>query len=93
MKALKSSHREHKRYILISGKDANRENFEEAVLKFLGILGYAEACPEFIKLENPKSGKMVVSINREFLNKIKSAIFLSGKNIAVEKVSGALNKL
>ena len=50
MKALKPSHREKKRYILVLGKDANQKSIEETILKFLGILGYAKASPQMITI-------------------------------------------
>ncbi len=49
MKSLKPSHRENKRYLLIKGKDAGKKNIEEVILEFVGVLGYAEASPQFIK--------------------------------------------
>lgn len=93
MKALKPSHREKKRYLLISGKDASMKEVEDAVLKFVGILGFAKASPMFVKLEKPKQGKIVISINRSELDKIRASFLLSGKNIRIERVSGAINKL
>jgi RNase P/RNase MRP subunit POP5 len=90
MKALKPSHREHKRYILLSGKDATKENIEEAILRFIGVLGYAKACPQIIK--TTKNGS-IISINRQELDKIRSSFILSGKDIHVEKVSGMINRL
>lgn len=90
MKALKPSHREHKRYLLVSGKDVSRKSLEDAVLRFVGILGYAEACPEVIK---EKEGKVVLMINRGALDKIRASFTLSGKDIRVEKVSGMINNL
>jgi len=90
MKALKPSHREHKRYILLSGKDATKENIEEAILRFIGVLGYAKACPQIIK--TTKNG-LILSINRQELDKIRASFILSGKDIHVEKVSGMINRL
>jgi len=90
MKALKPSHREHKRYLLLSGKDATKENVEEAILKFIGVLGYAKACPQIIK--ETKLG-IILAINRQELDKIKSSFILSGKDIQVKKVSGMINRL
>jgi len=90
MKALKPSHREHKRYLLLSGKDATKENIEEAILKFIGVLGYAKSCPQIIK--EVKKG-IVLSINRGELDKIRASFILSGKDIHVEKVSGMINRL
>jgi len=90
MKALKPSHREKKRYLLIKGRDANEKNIEEAILKFVGILGYSEASPKVIKtIKN----KVILSINRKSLDKVRSSLLLSGKDTDIEKVSGMINKL
>jgi len=91
MKALKPSHREHKRYLLIRGK-ATREDIEEAILKFVGILGYSKASPMFVKMERKVDG-FVLSINRQELDKVRASFLLSGKDIRIVSVSGALGKL
>ena len=78
---------------MISGKDANPREIEEAILKFIGVLGYAKASPMFIKLEKPKIGKFVISINREELDKIRASFALSGKDIRIERVSGSIGGL
>lgn len=93
MKALKPSHREKKRYLLISGKDANAKNIDEAILKYIGILGYAKASPQIIKLEEPREGKIVLSVKRAEIDKVKASFLLSGLDIRVEMVSGMINKL
>ncbi len=97
MKALKPSHREHKRYLLISGKDASKENIGEAILKFVGILGYAKASPDFIKLDKIKlekfKGKVVLAVNRSEIDKIRAALLMSGLALRVEKVSGIIGKI
>lgn len=93
MKPLKPSHREHKRYLLLSGKDATKDIIEETILKFIGILGWAKASPEFIKLTHPKQGKLVISVNRQELDKIKAALVVSEKNIIIEKISGVIHNL
>lgn len=90
MKALKASHRENKRYLLLEGKNIGRKEVEEAILKFIGILGYANACPNFIK--NDKN-KVILAINREQLDTVRASFFASGKDIQVKKVSGMINKL
>jgi len=90
MKALKPSHREHKRYILLFGKDAAKENIEEAILKFIGVLGYAKACPQIIKETNKG---VILSINRGELDKIRASFILSGKDIQIKRVSGMINRL
>ena len=90
MKPLKPSHREKKRYLLISGKDAAKKEIEEAILKFIGVLGFAKASPTLIK---NKGNKIILAINRQELDKIRASFLLSGKDIRIERVSGMINKL
>ena len=96
MKALKPSHREHKRYLLIKGKDASRENIENAIMKFIGLLGYAKASPQFVNLEDEKkrtcTDEIVVSINRQEFEKVRAALLLSGLDVKIVQVSGILKK-
>lgn len=90
MKSLKSSHREKKRYLLIEGKDVNKKSIDEAILNYIGILGYAKASPKVI---SRNKNKIILSINRKELDKIRASFLLSGKKIQVKKVSGSLKKL
>ena len=90
MKPLKPSHREKKRYLLISGTDASKKKIEEVILEFIGVLGYAKASPMFIK---SLKGKVIVSVNRGMVGEIRSAILISGKDLKVIKVSGTLKGL
>ena len=76
MKPLKPAHREKKRYLLIKGKDANKKNIEEAILEFVGVLGYTEACPKFIKVS---LRNVVLCINRRSLDKIRMSFLMSEK--------------
>ena len=90
MKPLKPSHREKKRYLLISGKDANKNNIEEIIVDFIGILGFAKSGPQIIK--ETKKG-IILAINREYLDEIRTGFFISGKDIRITKVSGSVGKL
>ncbi len=90
MKLLKPSHREKKRYILITGKDADEKIIEETILEFIGVLGYAEASPQFIK---NSQGKIILAVNRESLNKIRASFLMSEKELKIINVSGTLKKL
>jgi len=92
MKALNPANREKKRYLLIKGKDANKKEIEEAILKFIGVLGWAKASPNFVKLEKPIEG-IVLSINRQELDKIRASFLMSGKDIVIVKVSGMIRKV
>ena len=90
MKSLKPSHRENKRYLLIEGKDVNKKNIEDVILEFIGVLGFASASPNFIKIEKEK---IILAINRDNLDKIRTSFLLSGKNIKIVKVSGSIKKV
>jgi RNase P/RNase MRP subunit POP5 len=90
MKILKPSHREKKRYLLISGKDANKKTIDETILEFIGVLGYSEACVQTIK---ERTSSIIISINKNTLNKIRASFLISGKDLKIIKVSGSLKKL
>lgn len=90
MKPLKPSHRERKRYLLIKGKDTSKKNIEDAILEFIGVLGFAEASPSFIKIDKEK---VVLAINRKSLDKVRTSFLLSGKDIKIIKVSGSVGKV
>lgn len=90
MKALKPSHKEKKRYLLIKGKDVNKKNLEDSILEFIGVLGFAEASPNVIK---SGKGKIILAINRNSLEKVRSSFLISKKDINIVKVSGAVGNL
>ena len=73
MKPLKPSHREKKRYLLIKGKDIEKKILDEAILEFIGVLGYAEASPQIIK---SSEGKIILSINRRSLDKVRASFLI-----------------
>jgi RNase P/RNase MRP subunit POP5 len=87
MKKLKPSHRENKRYLLIKGKDANKKNIEEAILKYVGVLGYSEASPAIIK---SSKNRAILAVNRKSLNKIRAGFLLCEKEMSVSRVSGSV---
>lgn len=90
MKSLKPSNKENKRYLLIKGKDAEKEKIDEAILEFVGVLGYAEASPMIVK-----SGKenVVLAVNTKSLNKIRASFAMSEKQLNIVRVSGTLKGL
>lgn len=89
MKPLKPSHREKKRYLLIRGKDADKKIIEETILEFIGVLGYAEASPQFIK----NSKGIILAVNRNAVDKIRASFVMSQKDLEIVRVSGTLKKL
>ena len=86
MKPLKPSHRENKRYLLLTGRDANKKTVEQVILEFIGVLGYAKASPVFVK-EN------ILAVNRKALNNIRASFLASDKDISIAKVSGGIGKV
>lgn len=84
-KKLKPSQREKKRYLLLESK-AGRKEIENAVLDFLGVLGYAKTGLMFVKSD-------VIAVNREEVDKVRAALCLSDRNIKVKRVSGSLKGL
>ena len=90
MKPLKPSHRENKRYLLINGNDASKETIENVILEFIGVLGYAEASPQFIKSDG---NEIVLAINRGSLDNIRASFLTSGKDLNIVKVSGSVRKV
>ena len=89
MKLLKPSHREDKRYILIKGKDADRKNIEGTILEFIGVFGFAEACPQFLKGSNG----IILAVNRKSVDKIRASFLISEKDLQIVKVSGTIKNL
>lgn len=90
MKALKPSHKEKKRYLLIKGKDVSKKAVEETILEFIGVLGFAESSPTVIK---SGKGRIIISINRKSLDKIRTSFVTSKKDLQIVKVSGAVKNL
>ena len=90
MKPLKPSHRENKRYLLIKGTNADKKVIEETILEFIGVLGWANASPQFIK---DNKGSVVLAINRKSLDKIRASFVMSNKDLKIVKVSGSVKNL
>lgn len=90
MKNLKPSHREDKRYLLIKGKDADRKNIEETILEFIGVLGFAGSMPQFLKT---KENDLILAVNRNSVDKIRTSFLMSKKDLQIIKVSGTIKKI
>ena len=90
MKPLKPSHREKKRYLLVKGKDVSKKNIEDVILEFIGVLGFAEASPQFIKVGK---SQIVLAINRRSLDKVRTSFLLSDNDLEIVKVSGSVGKV
>jgi RNase P/RNase MRP subunit POP5 len=89
MKSLKPSVKENKRYLLIKGKNL-KKNVENAILDFIGVLGFSKCGLGWIEL---KSDYAIIYANREMINPIRASIGLYKEKIEVLKVSGTLKKL
>ena len=85
MKPLKPSMKEHKRYLLIRGKNLKTQ-VEAAIRDFIGALGLSQSGLNFIK-------NNVISINRKMVDKVRASLALSESKIEVLKVSGTLKGL
>ena len=81
--------KENKRYLLVRGKDL-RKNIEEAILEFIGTLGFSKTNLSFIKSQKDTA---VISINRESLNHVRASLAVFSQKIEVLKVSGTLKGL
>ena len=90
MKPLKPSHRERKRYILVKGKDVSKNNIEKVILEFIGILGYAEAGISFVKINK---ASVIIAINREAVDKIRTSFLMSKKELNIVKISGSVKNV
>lgn len=89
MKPLKPSMKEKKRYLLITGKDLEK-NIPYSIMDFIGRLGMAQTCLQFIEC---KKERAIISINRKMIDHVKGAIALWPDKMFVEKVSGTLQGL
>lgn len=84
---LKPSARLNRRYLLIKG---TKESVEQAILDYIGILGWAKAAPAFL---SHGEGKVIVAVTREELTNVRAAFALTKSNIQVLRVSGTLKGL
>lgn len=75
-----------RRYISIEA--LNKEIVGEALLDYIGILGWAKASPVFVNYK--KSKLITLSIERDWLTHARAAFALSSKEIKVKRVSGTL---
>jgi len=86
MMKLKPSAKIHRRYLKIN---ASKEEIEKVILDYIGILGWAEAVPQFVKSSKTQS---ILAVQTNSLEKVKAAFALSN-SIQVLKVSGTLKGL
>ncbi|MBS3081576.1 hypothetical protein J4416_01395 [Candidatus Pacearchaeota archaeon] len=87
MLSLKSSARDSKRYLRIKGV---RSAVEEAILEYIGVLGWANAAPVFV---SERGNQVVVAVNREALSNVRAALALAKDELTILRVSGTLKGL
>jgi len=90
MKSIKPSHRERKRYLLIKGTDISKGNIEKVILEFIGVLGYAESGVTFVKVNKTS---VILAVNRDAVEKIRSSFLMSKKDLEIVKVSGSVKNV
>ena len=84
---LSSSARIKKRYILL--KAESQDVVKNAILDYIGILGWAKAMPVFLKSEEA----VLMSVERGELNNVLAAFAACSGKIKVLKVSGTIKGL
>lgn len=98
----KPSQKVHRRYLLI--RRASEKKIREAILEFVGVLGYAEADPQFVSTSSFRkrpsrssenyngASDVVLAVERGSLTKVRAA-FAASNCGEVVKVSGTLKGL
>lgn len=81
---LKPSARDSRRYFLVS---APNKEIEEAILEYIGVLGFAKSAYKEVKDKKFKD-RTIGSCLTKSLNDVRAA--LSFKGIKIEKVSGTI---
>ncbi|MDO8459722.1 MAG: Rpp14/Pop5 family protein [Nanoarchaeota archaeon] len=84
----KPSAKQKRRYLLLESK--SKEEIEQAILEYLGVLGWAKVFPIFVK---NRDNKLILAINREELTNVRAAFELCSEKIKVLRVSGTLKGL
>ncbi len=83
MLKISSTLRLNRRYLLVH---ASERQVREAIIDYIGLLGWANASPVFIE----HSQGLVVAVNRETVVNIRAAFALAAHDISVLAVSGTL---
>ncbi|MBT7706451.1 hypothetical protein HN747_03295 [archaeon] len=85
---LKPSARDKRRYLILS--ETNEKKIEDAILKYIGVLGLARSAYMSVKVPELKGGS-VISCLRAEVDNVSSALLLA--NIRVEKISNTIKGL
>ncbi|NCO11807.1 hypothetical protein GW924_04400 [Candidatus Pacearchaeota archaeon] len=81
---LKPSAKMKRRYLLIRG---GKKDIENAILDYIGILGWANSSPYFV---GQKGKEWILAVNRKELDRVKASFAVYPEKIEVIKVSGTL---
>ncbi len=76
--------KEDRHYLVFEG---DKDKVEQALLEFLGILGYAKAGPILVEYSK---GKGIISFNRKHADEVKSALLFY--NIHTLGISGTIKR-
>jgi RNase P/RNase MRP subunit POP5 len=85
-----SSERIRRRYLLIEA--GSKKDVENAILEYIGVLGWARASPVFVDIKKD-SRKTVLSVERGEVNNVRAAFEASKDKIKVLRVSGTIKGL
>jgi len=97
---LKPTLRERKHYLVFSSENIserdNREAISNAILNYIGLLGFAKAGLLFIEFklsENKKNSYLMASINTKYVDVVKNSVLIFPDfEISCIGVSGTINK-
>lgn len=76
-----------KKHYLVLKTDRTSAEIENAILEFIGTLGYAKANPRFVLADKDK---MIIAVNTKYVSKVKAGLAMHG--IPCIGVSGTINK-
>ena len=80
--------REKNRYLLVKGENI-KDNVENSIKNFIGVLGMAKAGLRWIKI---KKDKATIAVNRKMVDAVRASFCLWKERIIIERVSGSLCK-
>ena len=86
MLKLDASHRLNRRYILVSG---GKSAIENALLEYLGILGWSRAAPTF----EVRGKEVIIAVNRKEVDHAIAGLAIASDDLNVLAVSGTLKGL
>ena len=87
---IKASGKIKRRYLLIEA--GSRKEIENAILEYIGVLGWAKASPVFVDLKKGNE-KIVLSVDRGEVENVRAAFEASKSRIKILRVSGTIKGL